>query len=135
MSMLPYTAGFVLAVLVILFARSVGLDRDSRFYPGMLIIIASFYVLFAAIGGSTRAIIIESAVTAVFAIVAVIGFRYGPWIIAAAIAAHGLFDFIHGTLISNPGVPEWWPAFCATFDIAIGVGLSWLILQRKRVHA
>ena len=37
-------------------------------------------------------------------------------------------------LIANPGVPEWWPAFCATFDIAIAAGFSWLILQRKRAR-
>lgn len=133
--MMPYLVGFALAALTVLLARRAGFDRDGAFYPVVLIVIASYYVLFAVIGGSTNAIIVESVATAIFATVAVIGFRMSPWIVAAALAAHGVFDSIHGSLIANPGVPEWWPAFCLTFDIAIAAGLSWLILQRKRTHA
>jgi hypothetical protein len=33
-------------------------------------------------------------------------------ILAIAVAAHGGFDLVHGHLISNPGVPVWWPPFC-----------------------
>ena len=124
----------MLAFVVFLLARRVGFDRDGAFYPVALIVIASFYVLFAVMGGSTSAIIIETLVAIAFAIVAVVGFRLSPWIVAAGIAAHGLFDCIHGSLIANPGVPEFWPAFCATFDIAFAAGLSWLILQRKRTR-
>ncbi len=132
---MPYIVGFALAALTFLFAKSVGFDRDGAFYPALLVVIASYYVLFAVMGGSTSAIIVESVATTVFATVAVIGFRSSPWIVAAALAAHGVFDLIHGSLIANPGVPEWWPAFCATFDVAIAAGLSWLILQRKRTRA
>ena len=132
---MPYVMGFALAALTFLLARGAGFDRNGAFYPAMLIVIALFYVVFAVMSGSTSAVMIESAVAFVFAVVAVIGFKVSPWIIAAAIAAHGVFDLIHGSLIANPGVPEFWPAFCATFDIAIAAGFSWLILQRKRTRA
>lgn len=129
---MPYLAGFALAGLTFLLAKSVGFDRDRAFYPVLLIVIASYYVLFAVMGGSASAIIIESVVTTIFALVAVVGFKSSPWIVAAALAGHGVFDMIHGFLISNPGVPPWWPAFCLTFDIGIAAGLAWLILERKR---
>ena len=46
--MLPYVVGIVLSFGVALFARRVGFDRDRAFYPTVLIVIASHYVLFAA---------------------------------------------------------------------------------------
>ena len=46
--MLPYVAGIVLSIGVAAFARRVGLDRDRAFYPTVAIVVASYYVLFAA---------------------------------------------------------------------------------------
>ena len=46
---MPYVVGIVLSLGVALFARRVGFDRDRAFYPTVLIVIASYYVLFAAI--------------------------------------------------------------------------------------
>ena len=55
-----YGIGSVLAFIVAVFARLVGLDRDRAFYPTVLIVIASTYVLFAVMGGSMQALMIES---------------------------------------------------------------------------
>ena len=30
----------------------------------------------------------------------------------------------HGLLVDNRGVPIWWPAFCAAFDITAGAYLA-----------
>ena len=46
-----YAIGIVLALCVSVFARVVGLDRDRAFYPTVLVVIASYYVLFAVMGG------------------------------------------------------------------------------------
>jgi len=121
----------VLAGLTLLLARSVGFDRDGAFYPVMLIIIALFYVLFAVMGGSKSAIIIESVVAAIFATIAVIGYKSSMWVVTAAIAAHGAFDLVHGSLIADPGVPAFWPAFCSSFDIAFAAGITLLILRKR----
>jgi hypothetical protein len=51
---MPYVLGIVLSAGVAVFARSVGFDRDRAFYPTVMIVIASYYVLFAAISGSIR---------------------------------------------------------------------------------
>lgn len=125
----------MLAGGTVLLAKGAGFDRDRAFYPVILIVIASYYVLFAVMGGSMSAIIIESVVTTIFAIIAVVGFKSSPWIVAAALAGHGVFDSVHGSLISNPGVPPWWPAFCLAFDIAIGAGMAWSISQQRKGSA
>ena len=120
-----------MALAVGLFATAVGLDRDRALYPTVMMVIASLYVLFAVIGGSTQALLIESLVASVFIAAAVWGFRSSLWVVVAALTAHGLLDLVHGRVIANPGVPDWWPQFCLTYDIAAAAYLAWL-LKRKR---
>ena len=55
-----------------------------------------------------------------FAVVAVIGMKRHLWLVAIAFAAHAVLDFFHGDLVNNPGVPEWWPAFCLAFGCCSG---------------
>jgi hypothetical protein len=52
--LMPYVVGIVLSIGVALFARSVGFDRDRAFYPTVMIVIASYYVLFAVMSGSVQ---------------------------------------------------------------------------------
>src|SRR5215211_5704241 len=105
--------GIVAAVLSFLLGRIAGFDRDRAFYPTLLIIVASYYVLFAAMGGSAQTLVAESAVMAVFTAAAVAAFRWRLWIAAAGLVGHGVFDMlVHGHLVANPGMPAWWPAFC-----------------------
>lgn len=124
---MPYATGVVLAMLTGLLGRLAGFDRDRAFYPTVTIVVASYYVLFAAMGGSTHALVVESIGLAVFACIAIIGFRSSLWLIAAALAGHGAFDLVHPRLVANPGVPVWWPAFCFAFDVLAGAFLAWLL--------
>jgi hypothetical protein len=119
--------GAFLALAVGLLATSVGFDRDRAFYPTVTMVIASYYVLFAAMGGSDEALVIELSVGAVFLAVAVAGFRSSLWLVAGALVAHGIFDFVRGTAIANPGVPIWWPRFCLAYDVTAAGYLAWLL--------
>ena len=103
-----------------------GLDRDRAFYPTVLIVIASYYVLFAAMSGSLSAVLLESIVMTGFSVAAVAGFRSSARIVIAGLAAHGVFDALHGHILENSGVPHWWPAFCLAFDLGAAGGLAWL---------
>ena len=128
---MPYLIGVVLALSVAIFARLVGLDRDRAFYPAVLIVIASYYGLFAVMGGSMRSLGIESIVIAVFMLLAVLGFKRSAWLLVVGLAAHGVFDFFHGELITNPGVPAWWPSFCLAYDVTAAAFLAWLLLRTE----
>ena len=133
--LMPYVIGVALSVGVALFARSVGLDRDRAFYPTVMIVIAFIYVLFGAMSGSGRTVALESVGAVAFSIAAVVGFKSSPWIVAAALAGHGIFDAVHGRILENAGVPVWWPAFCAAYDVGAGVCLAWLLtLERHGQH-
>jgi hypothetical protein len=128
---MAYVAGIVIALLVSAMARLVGFDRDRAFYPTLLVVIASYYVLFAVIGGSVHAMIVESLIMMVFLGAAVFGFKINLWLVAAALAAHGVFDFFHGHIVTNPGVPAWWPAFCLAYDISAAGFLAWLSMRSE----
>jgi hypothetical protein len=123
-----------LAFCVGLSATISGLDRDRAFYPTVMIVIASFYALFAVIGGSVHALLVESIVVVAFFGATIAGFKTSLWLVVVALAAHGLFDFIHGQLIANPGVPVWWPPFCLSYDVVAAAYLAWL-LSRSKVNA
>ena len=48
-----------------------------------------------------------------------------------ALAAHGLMDLVHGSVIANPGVPAWWPSFCLTYDVTAAAYLASLLLTGR----
>ena len=121
----------LLSVVVAVFARFVGLDRDRAFYATVAIIVATYYVLFAVMGGTTHALLVELCVMAVFVVVAVAGFKRNFWLVAAALVGHGVFDIFHAGLVTNAGVPEYWPAFCMSYDVGAGGILAGLIMRGK----
>ena len=126
-----YLVGVLIALTVSAGARVVRLDRDRAFYPTVLIVIASYYVLFAAMIGSVETVLLESIVMTLFVIAAVAGFKGRSWIIVAGLAAHGLQDAVHGHIIANAGVPAWWPAWCLAYDIGAAGALAWLLMRAK----
>ena len=133
---MSYWIGAVLALAVGLSFTLIGFDRDRAFYPTVMIVIAFYYGLFAVMGGSTRALIGECVFIAVFFALSVFGFRYNLWIVVGALFAHGLFDLVHGRVISDPGVPVWWPEFCLTYDIVAAAYLAFLLTRsRLKSHA
>ena len=82
---MEYLIGVVLAAVVVAFAMLTGFDRDRVFYPTLLIVIATYYILFAAMGTSEHALLTESLVATLFLAVAVAGFKKNLWLVAAAL--------------------------------------------------
>jgi hypothetical protein len=119
--------GVVLALAVSALARLAGFDRDRAFYPTLLVVVASYYVLFAVMSSSPDALRVESMVMTGFVVAAGIGFRFNLWLVVVALAAHGLFDLVHARWVTNPGVPAWWPPFCLAYDVVAAGCLAWVL--------
>jgi hypothetical protein len=126
---MEYIIGSILALAVAALAAAVGFDRDRAFFPTILMVIASYYILFAAMGASMRALAAEAVVAAAFSAFAIIGYKRSVWWVAAAITGHGVFDLLHHRLIENPGVPPWWPGFCLAFDVIFGAFIAIRLLK------
>jgi hypothetical protein len=54
--------------------------------------------------------------------------------LVVALATHGIFDLTHAAVISNPGVPKWWPEFCLTYDVT-AAGYFACLLKSGRIRA
>ncbi len=130
---MPALIGLLLAVATIPGARLFGLDRNRAFYPRLLVLIGSLYVLFALMNGVPAIVAGEALMAVPFLVVAALGWRFNPWWIVGGLTAHGFFDAVHGHVITNGGVPSWWPAFCATYDIAAAIVLR-ATLSGARAH-
>lgn len=128
---MEYLIGVVLALGIAIGATAVGFDRDRSFYPTVLIVIAFLYGLFAILGGSMHALLLEALPIALFVTAAVLGFKKTLWWAVAGLVGHGLFDYVHAHFISNPGVPSYWPGFCGTYDVVAGAYLAFLLRRRE----
>ena len=125
--------GSLLAAGVVVLAKVVGFDRDRSFYPVVLVVVGSYYVLFAVMAGASAHVITELALFGLFTAMAIAGFQWGRWVIAGGLALHGLFDFVRGGFLHGAGVPRWWPEFCGAFDlIAAGLLAALLIAEQRK---
>jgi hypothetical protein len=124
-----YLVGILLSLATIVFAAVIGLDRERSFFATVAFVVATYYVLFALMGASHRTLMVEIAIAIGFFFLAVFGFKGNFWLVA--LIGHGIFDFVRHGLISNPGVPHWWPGFCMAFDVIFGGWLALLLLRRR----
>lgn len=136
MEHIEYAIGIAAAAAVGLFATVIGFDKERSFYPVVLIVIATLYLLFAVMAGSTESLVAEAIPALVFVAMAALGFRKkAPWLVVAGLALHGVFDFFHHAVIANPGVPVWWPGWCLAYDVVAAAYLAVLILIRRSSNA
>ena len=122
--------GTALALFVGIGTAWLGMDRDRAFYPTVLIVVATYYVLFAVIDGGRDVLLSEIAIAAVFAAFALAGFKRNLWLVVAALAGHGVMDFFHHDLVHNTGVPAAWPGFCAAYDLTAAAFLAGVMAVR-----
>jgi hypothetical protein len=127
---MEYLVGIILALAVACLATVIGLDRERSFYPTVLVVVASYYPLFAVIGASGKILELEVAIAVGFSVLALFGFKRSMWLVAVTIAGHGVLDLLHHLFIENPGVPVWWPGFCAAVDLILGAWMAFLLLKR-----
>ncbi len=92
---MEYLIGALLALATGILANVAGFARDRSFYPTIMIVIATYYVLFAVMEGSGLTLWKESAVGTGFALVALLGYRSSLLWVVVALVGHGIFDLFH----------------------------------------
>lgn len=117
--MIGLLIGVALGTVIFIFARLTKFDRDRSFYPTILIVIASYYVLFGLQAADQLVTLREVLVFSLFFAGAVAGHRGSNWIIAAFLLAHGIYD----VFLPHAEAPAWWPAFCLGVDIVLSLGV------------
>jgi len=121
----------IVGILVLGYATRQG--RFLPFYSSLLGVIALVYVLFGVMTGRSTVMVAKSVVAARFIGAAILGVRWqrgyaGSLLIAIGLIAHGTFDLAHNAMIENTAAPAWWPPYCGTVDVLLGlwlIGLTW----------
>lgn len=129
---MPFAVGVILGIFVGGLGTFTRMDRDRAYYTVTAIVVASYYSLFAAEAGANHALLVETLIGTAFLIAAIIGFKSSLWIVAGTLAGHAGLDSFHGSVVQNPGVPAWWPAFCGSIDVTMALYLAWLLRTGRR---
>ena len=108
--------------------KFLGPRAEQVFYGMFLIMIAAFYLAFAAYFGIATALRAETAAVVIFAVIGLFGARL-PIALIVGYPLHGLWDLLHELLAQGafsafePGrltsIPLAYGVFCAVFDVCI----------------
>jgi hypothetical protein len=120
--------GAAVGVLTIMSARFI---RGERWlYSLGLLTLPSLYALFALQAGEQAVGMMEMIYGVPFVVAglvfAFVSVRHSAVVVGVLWLLHGLYDLTHSQLITNVGVPAWYPVFCFVVDAVIGSYLLWL---------
>jgi hypothetical protein len=111
--------------------------HEQVFYAAFLIMIAGFYLAFAAYFRAATALRLEITVVLVFAVIALLGARF-PFFLIAGYSLHGVWDLLHELQAHGawstfePGrltaIPLAYGIFCAAFDLCVA---SYVFARRR----
>jgi hypothetical protein len=122
-------AAIVLGCVLVGFKRA-GYERSGRGYPLLLASFPLYYWVFALYAADYQALANELVVGAAFITLAWLAYKLSGArsliILAMAFIGHGVYDIIHFYVFTNPVAPGWWPEFCGTIDIVLGLYMLWL---------
>ena len=102
-------------------------------YALSLAVIAAVYIGFAVADGRPRVIAVETAVAAVFVVLAAIGVTGPAWLLVLGFVGHGFKDlWQHRTqFVANT---RWWPPFCLVIDFVAAAILVVLLAVGVDFH-
>jgi len=120
--------GVAVGVFTIVLARII---RGQRWlYSLGLLTLPSLYACFALQAGEQAVGLKEMIYGLPFVVVglvlAFVSVRQSAVVVGAFWILHGLYDLMHSQVITNAGVPAWYPVFCFSVDVVIGAYLLWL---------
>jgi hypothetical protein len=127
------TIGFMAAAGAIFIARKILAPKAEQvFFAMFLIMIAAFYLAFAAYFGAETAWRLETAVVVAFVALGLLGARL-PFALIIGYPLHGLWDVLHelqahgAYSVFEPGqltaIPLAYGVFCAVFDFCMAAYL------------
>jgi hypothetical protein len=133
--MIEALIGVSVGVLTIGVAR---LIRGERWlYALGLLTLPSLYANFALQAGEPAVGVKEMIYGIPFIVAglifAFVSVRQSAVVVGSFWILHALWDLTHSQFFTNAGVPGWYPVFCFSVDIVVGVYVLWL--SRRITHA
>lgn len=109
------------------------LDIEAQAWPGFLLTLPVYYMLFGLLVLDFTTIAMEAAYGVPFVIIGLLAWKkrspMALTVTALGWMGHGFYDFYHDHLFINAGVFAWYPAFCAFVDGVVGLYLLTQVRQ------
>jgi hypothetical protein len=136
MNLYAIVMGAVVACVAVLLFKAWGLDKTQWAYPVLLAEFPVNYWAFAIYGSDPAALREEVVVGLIFLSIAYVAYRFKSFaallFLAFGYVMHAAYDFSHDFFFVNAGAPRWWPEFCASVDILIGVYIAYLAFSFRK---
>ena len=127
MNLYALAAGVAGAIFVVVFFRNTKLEKRRWTYPLLLSTFPVFYWVFAVYGSDSTALQREVLAGLSFFALSYWAYRLGSssalLVLGIGYTGHAIYDFGHNALFVNSGAPSWWPEFCGSIDLLIGIYL------------
>jgi len=129
--MAPFLIGFLSGLVLVVYARAIGLTREAGFFPTLLGAIASFYVVFAIEDGASVSVLtLHIGLFLSFIALATAGYRFWYWFTCLGLVLHAGVDLLIHYVPDDPS-PDWWGLYCLSLDLVLAGSMLWL---RPRTH-
>ncbi len=119
--------GIALGIITIWAIKMQKAEEQPWAYPLLLSTFPFYYFAFALFADD-KAALGNELVYAVPIFLCCIGgllrrFKYSALCLSFGFMGHGFYDLAHNSLFINQGSPLWWPQFCGSVDLFIGLYL------------
>lgn len=118
-------AGLAGGTVSIRLARRV--QGENWLYAATVILLPVIYLGFAMSTGDASVVAAELLLGIPFVGIAIVCLRWRTprtaLLVGALWVAHAVVDVFHDLVFVNPGVPDWYPFFCAAIDLLIGASV------------
>ncbi len=123
--------GFFIAVMIIVRFKKTGYEHKPYYYPALLATFPAYYWFFAIYAKDFSALFNEVVVGMLFIAAAWLAYKFSKikslLLLALGFIGHGVYDVVHADIYSHSVAPNWWPEFCGSIDILLGVYMLWLV--------
>ncbi len=127
MNLYALAAGIAIAICAVVMFRKTKLENSKWVYPLLLSTFPIYYWVFAIHGADYTALQREFPAGVLFIALSYWAYRLSSFnallVLAIGYTGHAIYDFGHDVLFVNSGAPSWWPEFCGSVDLLIGIYL------------
>jgi uncharacterized membrane protein HdeD (DUF308 family) len=139
MNILAFIIGIFISIAVIVHFKRTRLENSKFAYSALLFTFPFYYFAFSIYGNDYAALPLELIGGLAFFIIAISALKFSNFykflLLAIGYIFHGIYDVIHHLLFINNGTPNWWPEFCGSIDIILGLYLVTLAFKFRVKNA
>ncbi len=127
MSIAAIFIGVLVSIILIVRFKITRLETHKFTYSLLLFSFPLYYLTFAIYGLDFKAAPLEVLVGSLFFVIAILSLKFNTFykfsFLSIGYLLHGAYDIGHDLLFVNGGTPFWWPEFCGSIDIVLGLYL------------